>query len=341
MGQDDVSWAFDILEDVSRTFAVPINMLDDPYSTRVGIGYLICRISDTVEDSPKLSIDQKNSLFKQYRYTLRERDAEDFVSLARDLKPEDPAEEESHWELVVNADRVIRVFDDFDSDVSDIIEENAIEMTHGMQHFTNKYDGNLRLQTIDELEEYCYYVAGTVGNMLADLEAEINDFPEDERSTLRENAQGYGLLLQLVNIIKDVHDDYHSENNIYIPSKILSEHEVDQEDILLEENLEEVQDVMEDLIEHAENQTEQAREYLRGINRMSDRDLGSWIIPYLLAVATLRELNDNSKDALMEGGVKIDRSEVYAVINTVQSEVNIDELDGLEEKIRQKPLHEY
>ena len=62
----------------------------------------------------------------------------------------------------------------------------------------------LRLSSIPELRDYCYVVAGIVGEMLTELF--LLDRPAAgaaSRDYLRERSQLFGEALQLVNILKD------------------------------------------------------------------------------------------------------------------------------------------
>jgi farnesyl-diphosphate farnesyltransferase len=56
---DDLRYQDAILRDVSRTFALTIPQLPDRLRVVVGNAYLLCRIADTIEDSPALTIEQK------------------------------------------------------------------------------------------------------------------------------------------------------------------------------------------------------------------------------------------------------------------------------------------
>ena len=54
-------WQFaeDILQKVSRTFALNIQVLPTRLRIPVLMAYLLCRIADTIEDDPDLSADAK------------------------------------------------------------------------------------------------------------------------------------------------------------------------------------------------------------------------------------------------------------------------------------------
>ena len=62
------------------------------------------------------------------------------------------------------------------------------------------------LHDLSDLERYCYYVAGTVGHLLTDVF--LIGAPQTQAARrLRQHAEGFGLLLQMTNIVKDVTDD--------------------------------------------------------------------------------------------------------------------------------------
>ena len=51
------------LEEVSRTFSLPISMLREPLERAVTCGYLLCRIADTIEDEPTLTLAERDGLY--------------------------------------------------------------------------------------------------------------------------------------------------------------------------------------------------------------------------------------------------------------------------------------
>ena len=42
-------------------------------------------------------------------------------------------------------------------------------MVRGMREFVTRYPQGIRIQTVEEYREYCFYVAGTVGHLLTGL----------------------------------------------------------------------------------------------------------------------------------------------------------------------------
>src|SRR5438128_8974876 len=75
----DDDFQSEMLEGVSRTFALTIPQLPAELCRVVSNAYLLCRIVDTIEDEPFLSGAQKNSFCQQFLKTLNvARNAEPF-----------------------------------------------------------------------------------------------------------------------------------------------------------------------------------------------------------------------------------------------------------------------
>ena len=52
----DLEWCRSMLPRVSRTFAMGIQMLPQPFEPWVTVGYLLCRVVDTVEDTESMAL---------------------------------------------------------------------------------------------------------------------------------------------------------------------------------------------------------------------------------------------------------------------------------------------
>jgi farnesyl-diphosphate farnesyltransferase len=80
-------------------------------------------------------------------------------------------------------------------------------------------DNVLRLNSIPELQAYCYVVAGIVGEMLTDLFLLGCSNLEPLTDFLKERAAPFGEGLQLVNILRDSASDA-TEGRIYVPEHL-------------------------------------------------------------------------------------------------------------------------
>jgi len=101
-------------------------------------------------------------------------------------------------------------------------EQPFQDMISGMK--SDNIDGIRTIQNMEELEIYCYQVAGTVGCMLLPLlNADI------EKS--REPAIALGKSIQLINILRDAKPDAEL-NRVYLPQDLLQLEGVSNDDIL-------------------------------------------------------------------------------------------------------------
>jgi farnesyl-diphosphate farnesyltransferase len=338
----ELAWCYDVVEDVSRTFAVTIELLEEPTARRICVGYLLCRVPDTVEDAAHIPPAEQAALLRTYRRALDPADpqgVEPFVEAVRPWLP--PAEERSaDWRLVARAERLVRTFESLDDRAQAVVRPPVLEMTGGMAEFVERYadDGGLRIETVDELETYCEYVAGTVGRLVTELVAPAVG---DERTeTLRDTARSFALLLQLVNVAKDVAVDMREENNVYVPMRWLRAEGLAPDDVDDPEQAGAVARVVERLLGHAGGYVDDAQRWLEATPETDGNTLGAWAIPFLLAVATMRELRDRPEDVVREGGVKVARAEVFALIELFRGEVDRAELGALRDRVSSEPFHQ-
>lgn len=359
----DLEWCHEAVDGVSRTFALTIDVLEEPMSSRICVGYLLCRIADTIEDARHIPPKTQSQLLRTYYAVLDPADPTDvstFTEVVSEWIPEDGVRE-ADWAVVSQTPRVIRTFERQSESVKEAIRPPVLELVSGMALFVERYGdrGGLRLQTREELEEYCYYAAGTVGILITNLicrdETETarytgrDDIPtrngsdreEIDQSTERilyENAESFGLLLQLVNIAKDVYSDLREEDNVYLPTTWLDDEGVSQEGLLESEHRTDSAAVVRRTADHAQTFLDNAQYYLETLPAVEGNRLAAWAIPYLLAVATLRELTNRPEDALSEKGVKIAREEVQAIVSRMLGETNGDVIGELRTMIAEQPF---
>jgi len=73
--------------------------------------------------------------------------------------------------------------------------------------------------TMQDLEEYSYYVAGSVGRMLLPIIA--SHAPRDGSDT----AVDLGVAMQITNILRDVGEDYYEKQRIYLPMEEMKQYQ--------------------------------------------------------------------------------------------------------------------
>ena len=337
----DLEWCYEAVHGVSRTFSITVDRLEEPMARHICLGYLLCRIADTIEDAGHIPPDEQTRLLETYDRLLDLDDPTSVESFVADVEPWlPPAEDRSEdWKVVAQTPRVLRTFESLEDEPREIRREPVRELVGGMAMFTDRYadQGGLRLQTLEELEEYCWYAAGTVGTLITGLVS--RGVSPEHAEELRANARSFALLLQLVNIAKDVETDYREENNVYLPIEWLEEENVDVDSVTDEENHRGVTTVIERVTNRAEGYLDGAHRYLEVVPEHSGNTLSAWAIPYLLAVGTLRELRERPEDVIQEGEVKISRAEVFAVLQQFEEGVSQAHLEELRAEMTERPLH--
>ena len=334
----DAEWCHEAVQGVSRTFALTVEALEEPMASQIGLGYLLCRVADTVEDAGHIPPDEQVSLLATYDAALDPDDSTTMREFRAAVDPwlPDPVRSDD-WRVVARAPTVWATFAEQPPDAQSAIVPPVREMVDGMADFLSRHaeTGGLRLADYAELEEYCHYAAGTVGTLITNLLTRTG-VSTDRAEKLYDTAGSFARLLQLVNVAKDVHADFEEENNVYLPATWLAEAGVDQEDVLAERNRGPVARVVERTATRARSFLDDAQIYLETMPLSQGNTLAAWSVPYLLSVGTLRELTDRPGDALTESGVKVGREEVFAVM-AAAGDTDHDALGDLRTSIEREP----
>lgn len=310
-GKNVEQFCQDILPEVSRTFALSIRFLPGGLGKAVLCGYLLCRIADTIEDDPNASVETKTFLLDEFLkcFDNPER-ASSFPSITTHVSG-DPA----HLKLVHNTHLVFKLYQGLTDQSQTTLRHWVREMVEGMRKFVILYPKGLRIKSIEEYKEYCYYVAGTVGFLLTDLWYEHSpSVSESLYLSLRNTCAKFGEALQTVNILKDIAWDAKEENAIYIPQDALLSYGSSQTEILNPDFLEKNHEAIQSLVDLAWRDLEHATEYLQAIPKSAVPIRMFCILPLMFAYATLRDITRS--DAMLQdgGNVKISRSEVKSLI---------------------------
>lgn len=126
-----------------------------------------------------------------------------------------------------------------------------------------------------ELENYCYYVAGTVGLMLLPL---LSKQPE----AIQDQAKALGTAMQLTNILRDVGEDFDA-GRIYFPKDRLTNFGYDETDLAAQK----VNESFAQLWESEAQLAEANYDYALTMLHMIDDDARE---PLLLAIYFYREI---------------------------------------------------
>ena len=310
--KDAERFAAAILPRVSRTFAISIRWLPGNLGRAVLGAYLLCRIADTIEDDSTAHVTRKSELLDRLLDCFDSAEVADHY----DAQAADIAGDAAHVELLRNTSRVFVLFRSLPAASQAHVRRWVGEMVRGMKKFVLLYPRGIRIETLAEYREYCYYVAGTVGLLLTDLwhEHRPRTIGRARYEALRAKCREFGEALQTVNILKDIAWDAEHENAIYIPGQSLRAQGSSHEQLLSASHLGANHAVVADFIALASRDLDEALEYTLTIPRRALAIRVFCILPLLFAHATLRDLMA-SRAMLRSGGqVKISRAEVKALL---------------------------
>ncbi|MBL1141036.1 MAG: squalene/phytoene synthase family protein [Proteobacteria bacterium] len=221
---DDIAYQNEILQHVSRTFALTIPQLPEPLCTVVGNAYLLCRIADTIEDDKNMSADQKKYYAELFiEVVIGNENPESFAEALFPLLS--PTATEAEHDLIANTTPVIRITHSFNERQRAALERCVKIMADGMVLYQDA-------ETLDgvadqkDMDQYCYYVAGVVGEMLTELFCDHSPEIDTKRDEMMKLGVSFGQGLQMTNILKDIWED-HERGACWLPRDIFEKHGVD------------------------------------------------------------------------------------------------------------------
>src|SRR5579875_2392974 len=217
-----------ILPAVSRTFALTIPQLDVRLRTVIANAYLLCRIADTIEDEQALPGDVKQQFHD--RFTRVVGSTEDPASFARDLAPLLNGNTlEAERDLVAHTPAIIEVTEGFNLVQRESLARCIRTMCTGMPSF-ERHASTAGLASMREMDSYCYYVAGIVGQTLTDLFCDYSPRIAEQREAMSALDVSFGQGLQMTNILKDFWED-RDRGVCWLPHDLFAHVGVNLEDI--------------------------------------------------------------------------------------------------------------
>jgi farnesyl-diphosphate farnesyltransferase len=195
----------DLLAKTSRTFALAIPLLPEPTRLQVGIAYLLFRIADTFEDAELWPRARKLAALDRFERLLRRPDPEEARRAAERWLADPPCRHAGYLELLARSPAVLGAFWRQPEAARQLIGDHTRRTVEGMAGFVRRADerGELQLADLEDLEGYCYVVAGIVGELLTELFLLGRRSLAPVRAFLSERSARFGEALQLVNIVKD------------------------------------------------------------------------------------------------------------------------------------------
>ncbi|MBD3639147.1 MAG: squalene synthase [Crocinitomicaceae bacterium] len=280
----DREFCYEALKKVSRSFAVVIQQLPTELQDPVCLFYLILRGLDTVEDD--MSIDQKDK--EQMLITFADRMNEAPFNM------EKVGDTQDYRDLMLHFDKVIRQYHELAPQYREVITDITNKMALGM----NKY-AHQDVVSYEDWDDYCHYVAGLVGIGLSQLflASDLEHSPNLKEEGL---SNEMGLFLQKTNIIRDFAEDL-EQQRVFWPQEAWKGRVEKLED--LQQNKEKGLEVLNEMIINALSHVPACLRYMESLEDI--QIFRFCAIPQLMAIATLKELYNNSD--VLHKNIKIRR----------------------------------
>ncbi|WZZ23857.1 hypothetical protein YC2023_007258 [Brassica napus] len=209
---------------------------------------------------------------------------------------------------------VSAAFLELDKGYQEAIEEITKRMGAGMAKFICQ-----EVETVDDYDEYCHYVAGLVGLGLSKL------FLASGSEVLTPDwdhiSNSMGLFLQKTNIIRDYLEDINEipESRMFWPRKIWGKYADKLEDLKYEENSTKAVNCLNEMVTNALTHIEDCLKYMAALRDPSIFRFCA--IPQIMAIGTLALCYNNVQ--LFRGVVKLRRGLTAKVIDRTKTMADV------------------
>jgi len=278
-------FCYAMLNRVSRSFALVIQQLPWELRDPICIFYLVLRGLDTIEDDMKLDMKEKGPLLIEF-HNIIEKDGWAMSGVG---------DTDDYRLLMRQFDKVISVYKSLKPGYKAAIKLITKKMGKGMYDFAEK----MGVDSLEEWDLYCHYVAGLVGHGLSALFS-ASKLEKPSLAKELDISNTMGLFLQKTNIIRDYLEDL-EEGRIFWPKAVWSKYSI---------HLSQFRDrpydarslaCLNELVTNALSHIPGCLKYMKMIE--DPMNFRFCAIPQVMAIATLAEVYNNPK--VFQGVVKI------------------------------------
>ncbi|MAV07143.1 MAG: farnesyl-diphosphate farnesyltransferase [Euryarchaeota archaeon] len=281
-----------LLEDTSRSFFLTLKVLPRPIRKQVGLLYLLARVADTIADSKTGQVDiLLDSLASWDIATSQENGEMSDLSFLANLQS-NPAEER----LLKNVDVALSAFQKISKN-DQIHMRRCLKIIIGgqtldLQRFgpANDSDEISALENDQELDDYAYRVAGSVGEFWTSMTLAhciSANGPDSEK--MFELGIRFGKALQMINILRDIPEDL-SFGRCYIPLNRLKEVGLDPIELREISNHDTFSPIYQSLLDITQGHLDAAEEYILMLPRTQIRLKIACLLPVLIGQKTVNLL---------------------------------------------------
>ncbi len=282
-----------LLEETSRSFFLTLKVLPSRVRSQIGLLYLLARIADTVADSEEGDAEIRLQVLKDYNNHVQgESDSlPDFEPLA--MIQSNPSEKK----LLLNVDIAINALSQYSSKDQETMRECLGIIIGGQCLDLERFGSSkeiIALSNENELDDYAYRVAGSVGEFWTHMSLNhLFKIKDESKEQFFQNGVRFGKALQLINILRDIPEDL-VLGRCYIPIDRLEDIALKPEDLIDAGNMDKFRPLYNDLIDIASTHLDAAVEYIRMLPYRQFRLRAACMLPVLIGQRTLTLLRNNN-----------------------------------------------
>ncbi|KAK5163003.1 bifunctional farnesyl-diphosphate farnesyltransferase/squalene synthase [Saxophila tyrrhenica] len=291
---ENLKRCFHFLKLTSRSFASVIQELHPELLVPMTVFYLVLRGLDTIEDDMTIDIGPKEPLLRDFHKHLED----------EEWTFDGSGPNEKDRSLLVEFNCVAKEFNKMKKEYQVIIKDIAKKMGNGMADYCKDAAFNKEgVQTVQDYEQYCHYVAGLVGEGCTRMfvEGKLANPVLLQRPELIESM---GQFLQQTNIIRDIHED-NVDKRYFWPKEVWSKYVKSLPDLFLPENRELALQCQSEMVLIALRRADECLFYMAGVREQSVFNFVA--IPQSMAIATLELCFNNY--TMFERNIKITKGQ--------------------------------
>jgi farnesyl-diphosphate farnesyltransferase len=300
-----------LLRGVSRSFYLSIRLLPAPLRRPVAVAYLLARASDTLADTAELPATERQEKLEVLACAIDANPSPGSVAaLARSFAPlqHDRAERALILALPQCLEGLATLPEPDQADVRAVLRK----IIGGQALDIARFDVPGAMQALAgaaALDDYTYRVAGCVGEFWTELGfRHLPDFAQLPKPQMCELGRGFGMALQLVNILRDAGADLRA-GRCYFPADELAQAGISPLDIAYAP--ERFEPVWQHWCARAQSGLDLGMRYAQAVNHRRVRAASA--LPALLGARTLA-LMKSAGPQRMARPVKMPRREVRSVM---------------------------
>ncbi len=306
----------DTLKRVSRSFYLSLAILPSDLREPIGLAYLLARAADTVADTRLIARAERIRHLDALRHAYAG-EPRDVGEVSRACAPHQAHAPERHLlERVAEAlARLDRLAPADRHQVRAVLSTITSGMIFDLTRFPGEDAASLgALDTLDELDQYTYLVAGCVGEFWTALHiAHRPRLASWDPVVMAERGVRFGKALQMTNVLRDIPSDL-AHGRCYLPSRELAAVGLTPDDLGDPASSARARPLIMRLVGLALDHYEVAWRYTLEIPRLEFRMRLACAWPLLIGLGTLAELASHPDPLAPKRPIKLTRAAVRGIL---------------------------